>query len=152
MFPFWLFQERKVVKCSSATEIVVGGTSSQLLSVIPSFSRHWRKVCLRGFWKQWWNGNSFFHVSSRLLFCSSEETALFAFSSQFLSPVSFPWLYQLFAFYIAHLSYLSSFFSSLLCPDSPVPGCLTIILVLPFSLHTKPVDLTYIARATGFAL
>lgn len=71
-------------------------------------------------------------------------------SSHFLSPVSFLWLYWLFSFYIIYLSYLSSFFSSLLCSDSPVPVCLTIILVLPFPLHTKPVDLTCITRATSF--
>lgn len=69
-------------------------------------------------------------------------------SSLSLSPGSLPWLYWLFSFYVICLS---SFFSSLFCPYSPFPVCLTIISVLPFPIHVKPIELTYIASTTRFA-
>lgn len=93
-----------------------------------------------------------------IFLCLIQTTALLLLPSHFLSPMSFTWLCWLLSIYIFSLSYLSSFFSLFLCPNSPVPICLTVISVLPIFLHMnppiflymKPFDLTYIGRPTSF--
>lgn len=143
----------------AVTEFVMRGISSLLLSVIPSVSQGRRKVwCFKSFmkgftvayWKQWWNGNSFFCVSSRLQFGPPKRQHfcffLLIFSAQWLSPDSIGY------FPIALSVYLtcSLFFSLFLRLSSPVPMYLTVILVLPIFLHMKPFDIIEIGRPKSF--
>lgn len=145
------------------------GTISLLLSVIPSLSQGRRKVwCLKSFmkgftltyWKQWWNGNSFFCVSSRLQFGPPKNLHfcffLLIFSAQCLSPDCIGYFLVTLPVYLT-LPTLS-YFSSCSCALIVQPRCIWLLFQSYSSFfmktidltYMKPFDLTYIGGPTSF--